>query len=547
MGNGVFRFSLFIGAILILGCSEGFKAASSSSSSSSSLASSSSSHEDPDHIPSKACQIESFGHTTLQLLNREEYNNTLRDLLGISSRPGDAFPEDAFGETFNNSAEALTLSPQNLGLRIDAAETALAEAFSKNASRFMTCSQTTTTCARQILAAFAEKAFRRPVSENEVLSLMNFQAVAAAQGEDFKKGIQLGMQAALSSPQFLYRSIAAPEKGVKDLNDYELASRLSYFIWSSMPDDTLFSLAKKGSLKDPAVLSDQVRRMLADAKAQALIKNFATQWLDLSQLDKAQPDAALYPQYNSALKNDMKNETLLFLNEIFSKNLSPHQLLSADYSFVNSNLAALYGLSGVQGSTFQKVSLKGSGRQGLLTQAGILAMTSHSQYPSIVLRGKYVVKNLLCDPPPAPPPVLPTLPGNSEQERSASRLSDARCLACHSRMDPIGYGLQNFGALGQWRTTDENGKNIDGAGQLVSGERFKGPLELNQILNQDKRFDLCVSRKILSYALARDLKSSDSCSVEKLSRFTGKDKGINGLIEAVVLSDSFKKQSGENP
>ncbi|MGE4130307.1 MAG: DUF1592 domain-containing protein [Bdellovibrionales bacterium] len=530
-------------ALLNAGCS-GYKSASLSSKSGGA---------DPFPIPTsasrKVCQTApAIGRTTVQRLNRAEYNNTLRDLLGIQSRPADDFPADPAGETFNTNADVLNLTTSQLDMYIAAAEAAVNEAFTLNRTRFIICAQTTTACATQILTAFAEKAFRRPVTSEEVSRLAALVAVAQGQNESFEVGIKLAMRAALVAPDFLFRTIRNPAPNsptsIVNLDAYELASRVSYFIWSSMPDDSLFAAAKDGSLLQPATLQAQVKRMLKDTKSQGLIDTFAMQWLGLNNIGSAQPNPTKFPEYNATLRDDMVMETKMLIQDMIATDANPSHLLKANYSFMNSRLALLYGISGVTGTQFRRVSLAGTNRQGVLGHAGLLTLTSHTDEPSIVFRGKLVIKNLMCDPPPPPPPNIPTLPG-SELQQSQGRLADNRCMGCHRRMDPIGYALQTFDGLGKPRTVDENGLSIDDRGQLYTGEPFKGPIELSNVVAADQRFGSCISKKLLAFALARDLSTQDDCAVSQVAAFSDDNKSFSELIYGVVSNQVFRKQAGD--
>ena len=488
------------------------------------------------------------GKSTLQRLNRVEYNNTLRDLLGIQTRPADAFPTDTMGEWFTNNADALSLDTPLLDKYFSAAEAAINEAFTLNRSRFMICSAQTTVCAAQILKAFADKAYRRSATDTEVNNLVKFISVAQSQNESFEVGIKLAMRAALVSSDFLYREIIHPApndpNSTIELSGYELASRLSYFLWSSMPDEALLAAARDNSIQRPEVLRAQVKRMLADPKASSFVDNFGIQSFGLQFLGNNPPDGGMFPQYNSQLREAMLTETKMLLQEIITRDLNPDTLVKADYSFVNESLASLYGMTGVRGASFTKVSLSGANRQGVLGHAGILTLTSHSTDPSIVLRGKFVIKNLLCDPPSAPPTVIKNDPTISDANQSKSRLNNPACMSCHLGMDPIGYALQGFNVLGIPRTTDEKGAPLDLTGKFTDGTTFSGAIELSNTVAKDPRYNLCIAKKLLSYSLGRDLNKLDNCAVSQIAAEATPGKTFSDLIVGLVTNDSFRKQSG---
>lgn len=485
------------------------------------------------------------GHVVSHRLNRAEYNNTVRDLFGIQSKPANAFAEDGVAETFNNNANVLYVNKQLAEQYLTAAETVTNEAFQLRRASIMVCSTTDDACSRNILSPIATRAFRRPLKTGELDSLIALVNSAKGRGETFESGIRLALQAVLISPHFLFRVIAPA--ATAELNHYEMASRLSYFIWSSMPDAELFKLAAEGRLKSSADLKLQVARMLKDPKAGALVENFAQQWLSLKELMRSMPNTSRYPEFNSQLRFDMITETQMFIQNIFTQNLSMHDLVTAQHTFVNASLASLYGLPNVTGTNFRKVSTTQFSRQGILGHASIMTLTSRADETSIIHRGKWVLKNLLCDLPPPPPiafpPVDPTL---SELERSQRRLSDTQCMSCHSKMDPIGTGLQSYNAIGKWRDRDEAGKPIDGIGQFPDGRQFAGPVALSQTIHLDPRFRVCVAKKAMTYALGRELNTADNCIINKIANENvGSNKTFTELIQAVVESQIFRQQGGD--
>jgi len=407
--------------------------------------------------------------------------------------------------------------------------------------------------AREILAHFATLAYRRPAKSDEVDRLVKFVQLATKQGDSFERGVQLALQAVLVSPHFLFRGELQPEpnnpKAVHPVNEYALASRLSYFLWSSMPDDELFALAAKGKLRRS--LDGQVKRMLKNPKSRALVDNFAGQWLQLRNLRIATPDAKTFPDYDDSLRAAMQKETETFFENIIRDDRSVLDFLDANYTFVNERLAKHYGIKSVKGDEFKRVSLKGTGRAGVLTQGAILTLTSNPTRTSPVKRGKYVLENILGTPPPPPPPDVPELKEakltGTLRQRMEQHRENPSCASCHARMDPIGFGFENFDGIGAWRQKDGDAA-IDPAGQLVSGESFKGSGDLALILAKSKRdeFVRCLSEKMLTYALGRGLEFYDKCALDQMTEGLAKRRyRFSSLITEVVKSVPFQNRRGE--
>ncbi|HEY8503799.1 MAG TPA: DUF1592 domain-containing protein, partial [Gemmataceae bacterium] len=409
--------------------------------------------------------------------------------------------------------------------------------------------------ARKILAEFARRAYRRPVKPEEIDRLMKLVELAKSEGEPFEARIRLALRAVLVSPHFLFRVEPDPEdpNGVRELNDFELATRLSYFLWSSMPDEELFRLAEKGELGKPEVLEAQVRRMLADPKAEALVENFVGQWLNLRLLGTVSPDRKTYPAFDEKLRAAMQRETELFVGRIIREDRSLLEVLDADYTYVNERLAKHYGIEGVKGEEFRLVRLPDDRRGGVITQASVLTLTSNPTRTSPVKRGKWVLENLLGTPPPPPPPDAGELSEAKEEilkgslrERLEQHRRDPTCAVCHQRMDPIGFGLENFDGIGAWRGKDGNFA-IDPSGELPDGSRFDGPAGLRAVLKKRAdEFRRCTAEKLLTYALGRGLEHYDRCAVEEIvaSMKKGGDR-FSALALAVVKSDPFRKRSGK--
>ena len=409
--------------------------------------------------------------------------------------------------------------------------------------------------ARAIIEKFATRAYRRPVQSREVDRLLNLFWMADKQGESFEKCIALALRAVLVSPHFLFRieKDADPNnpKAVHPVSEYELATRLSYFLWSSMPDDELIGLASKGDLRKPGVIESQVKRMLADPKAKALTDNFAAQWLNLRMIPAIDPDKKTYPKFDTSLKTAMVRETELFFEHILKEDRSVLEFLDSNWTILNNELADHYGIKGVVGSDFRKVKLTDMNRGGVLTHASVLTLTSNPTRTSPVKRGKWILENILGTPPPPPPPNVPELEESkgelkgSLRERMEKHRTNALCASCHQKMDPLGFGLENFDAVGAWRTMDGKFK-IDPSGELPGGQKFAGPAELRKILlGKADQFRRNIGEKMLTYALGRGLEYYDKCAVDDVaSNLTKNQDRFSALVVGVVKSDPFQKRRG---
>ncbi|MFO1094878.1 MAG: DUF1592 domain-containing protein [Planctomycetaceae bacterium] len=417
-------------------------------------------------------------------------------------------------------------------------------------------SVTAEAAAQTNLAAFLPRAFRRPVSDDELAPYVGFVTQAVARGDSFERGMQTAIQAALVSPHFLFRvetdKRANSPDGRQSLSRFELASRLSYFLWSSMPDDELLRVAAEQNLHDDAVVSQQVTRMLADPKSQALIENFAGQWLNLRRLTSGDvsPDPGTFPEVGTQLLPDMRREAELFIASIFKEDRPLTDLLTAKHTYVNKRLARLYGIENVpwtdekKEDEFVRVDLPEGRRIGILTQPGILTLTSFPTRTSPVKRGQWVLENLLGDKPPDPPPGVPALektreanPNLTMRQQLELHRTNPTCASCHALMDDIGFGLENFDAIGRWRDQDSTGP-INAAGTLPSGESFAGPLELVAILSARERdFVSCVAEKLLTYALGRGLEYYDQCAVDAIvDRTAAGGNRFTPLATSIALS-----------
>ena len=412
-------------------------------------------------------------------------------------------------------------------------------------------------CARTILKALAHRAFRRPVTNADLQPLYGFYEKARATG-DFENGIQAAIEAMLVSPEFLFRIEQDPRGALPGtphrITDVELASRLSFFLWSTMPDDELLDLAERGGLSEPSALERQVRRMLDDPRADALVSNFAGQWLQLRTIATLRPDPVILP-FDEALRQAFLTETTLFVSSIFREDRSLLDLLDGDYTFLNQRLAEHYGIPRVYGSQFRRVTLTDPNRRGLLGQGSVLTVTSYPNRTSVVQRGKWILENLLGTPPPPPPPDVPELKAAphgkplSLREQMQEHRSNPTCAACHARMDPIGFALENYDAVGQWRTKDA-GAPIDASGRLPDGTEFTGPDGLRQLLMTKYRDDFVrtATEKLLTYALGRGIEYYDGPTIRSIDRDAARDNyRMSSLILAVVKSAPFQMRRAPAP
>ncbi len=407
-------------------------------------------------------------------------------------------------------------------------------------------------CARQILSSLARRAYRRDVTKADVSPLIGFYQMGRREGS-FEKGIEMALRAMLVSPDFLFRIERDPAGSapgsVHHINDFELASRLSFFLWSSIPDDELLNLAEQGKLKDPAVLAAQVNRMLDDRRSKAFVSNFAGQWLYLRNLAQVKPDPDAFPTYDATLRQGFQRETELFFNAILRENRPVTDLLSADFTYLNDRLAQHYGIANVYGSQFRRVELKNQNRGGLLGQGSILTVTSYPNRTSVVQRGKWVLENLLGSPPPPPPPDVPALEPHAKdgklltmRQQMEQHRANPTCASCHARMDPIGFALENFDGVGAFRSKVA-GSVIDTAGKLPDGTTFEGPAGLTRLLLTKYRdeFLTTFTDKLLTYALGRGLEYYDQPALRSILRDAAHDNTtIPAVIQSIVKSPQFQ-------
>uniref|UniRef100_Q01YJ6 Cytochrome c domain-containing protein n=1 Tax=Solibacter usitatus (strain Ellin6076) TaxID=234267 RepID=Q01YJ6_SOLUE len=411
-------------------------------------------------------------------------------------------------------------------------------------------------CVEKIVASLAHRAYRRPVTKAETASLMKFVGIAKANGQSTEQGIQLALQAILVSPNFLFRIEHDPRPtdsaGAHPVSQLELASRLSYFLWSSMPDDELLALAEAGKLREPGAMDAQVKRMLTDERSSAIADNFAGQWLELRNLDVVKPDPQKFPDWSPELRDAMKMESRLFFDHILRENRPLSEFLDARYSYLNERLAKHYGIAGVKGPEFRRVELDTDQRGGILSHASVLTVSSYPTRTSVVLRGQYILNNILGSPAPPPPPDVPKLDEKSvgtsaslRQQMEAHR-ADAMCASCHNKMDPLGFGLENYDGIGKWRTLD--GKfPVDASGVMPNGKSFTTPAEMRTVLkSQLPQFSRCMVQKMLTYSLGRGLAPYDSRVVDEIdAKLAASAYGFQTLIYQIVRSLPFQSRRGE--
>ena len=411
-------------------------------------------------------------------------------------------------------------------------------------------------CASTILGTLARRAYRRPVTAQDLQPLLRLYRRGRNEG-GFDRGIQSALEGLLVSPDFLLRIEREPKGAapgtVYSISDIDLASQLSFFLWSSIPDDELLDVAVRGELRDPAILEQQVRRMLADSRSSTLITNFASQWLYLRDLRVATPDTNGFPEFDEGLRQAFQRETDLFLESQLREDRPLGELLTANYTFLNERLAKFYGVPNIYGAHFRRVTISDPNRHGLLGHGSILTVTSYATRTSPVLRGKFVLDNILGAPPPPPPPDVPDLkeagegaePLTTVRARMEAHRENAVCASCHARMDPIGFALENFNAIGKWRTTEFD-IPIDSAGTFQDGTKFDGPVGLRNVLISRKQdFAIKASERLLTYGLGRGLEHYDRPSIRKIIRGAAEtDYRWSSLILGVVDSVPFQMRVG---
>lgn len=496
-----------------------------------------------------------FSPVVMRRLNRAEYNNTVRDLLQTELRPADGFPVDDLGGGFPTVGSALSLSPAYV-LNYEAAAFALIDdlfASDTRRAQHVPCDVEAegNACASTVLREFARRAWRRPVTDEEVTTLLHPLEVAATEGFTPTDGLRHAMVAVLLSPYFIFKVEVSPDQ----LDGYELATRLSYSLWGTMPDEDLFAAAASGELLEDEGLAAQVDRMLEDERASALLDNFAARWLDYHDLERHEVNAEVFAEFTPELGEAMKQEANRFIYDALQSEAPVAEMLTAQHTFINEALGAHYGITeappaDVAPGELWRVDGSAAQRGGLLTLGALLTHTSLTSRTSPVKRGDFVFKHMLCGEIPPPPPEVEGLPdsGAAENETLRERMerhsSDPACAGCHKIMDPIGFGLEHFDGIGRYRTHD-GASEVDASGTMPDDTTFVGAQELADILAQDERFPFCVTKHFMTYSIGRILKARvDEDWAQYLTQEAAAEGGsLRTIIKKVVLSEVFRKRA----
>jgi hypothetical protein len=501
------------------------------------------------------------GRVTLRRLNAREYDNTIRDLIGLDLKPSvsEQFPADEWGDGFDNDGDVLTTSTLASEKYLQAAQhvvsSALADATVK--AKLIPCPvDTDAACASTALSEFARRAFRRPIEAGELAPYLSLVDLAKSKGDTAETGLGLAFAGVLTSPHFLFLVEPDPTKNVvRPLTPYELGARLSYFIWSSMPDEALFQAAAQNKLTQPVDIVTQVQRLLADDKAAAFSDVLAQQWMQTIALKYAEPNAGIFPLWKESLRPAMEQELRQFLAPIVKGTAPASDLLGANYTYVNRELAEFYGLpnAATLGEQFIRVDLDVSRRGGVLRQGSFLVHTSHPDRNAPTKRGKWILDKLLCDPPPPPPATVPALDTNVPFEGTLRQrlekvhfLAGPTCAGCHAIIDPMGFALENYDAIGQWREMD-GAYPVDASGTMPgTGAPFNGPAEVTQAILADARFPACVAEQLLTFALGRHVVDADKPLVDALGgQFAQGGFKLPQLAELIAQSPAMTSRQTE--
>jgi hypothetical protein len=505
------------------------------------------------------------GRIAVHRLNNTEYDNTIRDLIGVAAGARSSFIPDEKAHGFDNIAAAGGVTSAQFEQYFNAAQTLADKAFADTATRgrIMTCTPTgaaDTTCIKTIVRTFGRRAYRRALETAEVDALAKLATDAITLGEDITGGIKHVVRTVLASPSFLYRIEFDPDPKSptpRKLNGYELASRLSYLHWSTMPDEQLFGLAETGELLKDDVLSAQIDRLLADNRATEFTNNFAGQWLGMQSFSAHQVEGTVFPTWDEPLRAAMLKEGLMYFNEFLTGARPMTEFFTADINFVDAKLAAFYGIPGGD-AQMKKVTHTADQRIGFLGLGSYLTQTSFAYRTAPTLRGHWVLENLLCEHVPPPPATVPELDNagtpvtmtqsQNVRERLKVHREDPQCAGCHNVLDPIGLGLENFDAIGRYRTKYPNGDDVDASGVMPTGETFNGLPALAALLGRssDTRLVDCTVEKLMTYALSREMGAQDKPALTKI-RDAWKQQGLNlrNLLKTVIMSDSFRQRRGE--
>ena len=504
---------------------------------------------------SATCRDINPGPSPVRRLTRVEYDNTVRDLLGEARPLAKDFPPEELQHSFDNNAELRSVSDRLAGSYVAAAEQ-IGQAVKAKLGSVLTCDPARdgeAVCFDRFLDGFGLRAWRRPVEPSERMDLkVVFEAVKAS---GFADAIDAVAQVMVLSPQFNYRlerGVPVAGAGYSRLTHWEMASRLSYLLWGTMPDTALLDAARAGKLGTRAEVMEQAKRMLADPKAAQMVTNFAGQWLHLRELAESDKDTEVYPAFKDEHLDLFRQETESFVGQVWKEDARLDTLLSAPYSMVNAELATLYGARGVTGSELRKVNLDPTQRAGVLTQLGLLAAKAGPDQSSPIFRGVFVREQMFCQPLPPPPPEAnaepPALdPKMTTKERFAAHRADPSCASCHNLIDNVGFGLENYDGLGQWRTM-ENGKPVDASGELIGTDvdsKFTGAIELAKKLVASKSVEACMATHMFHFTFGRDKTDADKCTVETLGRIFGESQGsLRDTLMALVQTDAFFFKGG---
>ena len=517
------------------------------------------------------------GFVMSRRLTQTEYRNAIRDIVGVPLQPDEEPPSDgAGGEGFDTVGDALFTSTIHLESYLAIADRVIEDALpdartSDDPAKAAICnrllivlpqslqpesSRSDAEAAAEIIAQFARRAWRRPVTDDEKLRLMQLYEASTGRGRGFLASVREPLKAVLVSPHFLFVVETEPDAtGVIRLTPHQIATRLALFIWSSIPDEELLQVADSEAILNDDQIRLQVRRMLADPKSRALGENFGLQWLGLRGFGEVHPDEELFPEYAETLASDLREEAVRFVAHVFQQNRPLTDLVAADYVFVNGRLAQHYGFDLPAENPWQTVSVADGRRGGVVTLGSVLTATSYPRRTSPVLRGRWILEEVLGSTVPAPPPNVPALEENTAstegltlRQRLDLHRQKAECASCHDRMDPLGFGLENFDGIGRWRDVD-NGQPIDNAGKLPSGDSFSGPSELKSVLmKRSGEFQQHFVRKLLGFALGRELNKFDQCIMEAcLKQLSENEFKSQILIEEIALSYPFQYRYHKQP
>ncbi|MDP3231760.1 MAG: DUF1588 domain-containing protein [Myxococcales bacterium] len=511
----------------------------------------------PDEIPPPLAECDGVAdRTPMRLLTRAEFDNTIADLLGDTSNPSKDFPREPIVHGFDNDAKSLQVTDESVTRYLEAAESIAAGVMASRKDRVLPCQTRDTACADTFISTTGRRLFRRALTVEERAAFkVFFQQVFASQNGNFETAIEWTLQVMLQSPQFLYRfeeGVVPPSKWDMrtPLLGTELASRLSYLLWASAPDDTLLDLAEAGQLEDPTVLEAQAKRLLSDARGMRGRMRFVSLWLRAEDISRLSKDPVNYPNFSPALAAAWQQSFDLFLRDSLSREGTLKALLVSDRLYVNDLMQSYANRSGLN-ADFTPVAMPDSQRLGVLTQPGFLARLSSPDQSSPIRRGIFVLEHLMCQPPPAPPPGFNPVPpapntGATTRERFAQHSVDPNCSGCHALIDPVGFGFENYDAVGAYRTV-ESGKTVDASGSVYAArdEKLTGPFngisELARRLADSRQVHDCVASEWMRFAMGRGLGDGDQCSLTQVQeKFTASQGRFDDLLTAIIMSDTFR-------